>query len=108
MPRSSVYAELAWRHAASGFATGIEGRWNAKVAADDANSEYAGSHTVLGWHAGFDWRLGRLRLSPFVRIDNLSDTRYIGSVIVNAANGRYYEPAPQRNWLVGARASYTL
>ncbi|ODS97299.1 MAG: hypothetical protein ABS56_09980 [Lautropia sp. SCN 69-89] len=108
VPRSSLYAELVWRDAASGFVTGVEGRWTAKLAADDANSEYAGSHAVLGWRAGFDWRFGRLRLSPFVRIDNLSDTRYVGSVIVNAANGRYYEPAPWRNWLVGARASYTF
>ncbi len=108
VPRSSLYAELVWRDAASGFVTGVEGRWAAKLAADDANSEYAGSHAVLGWRAGFDWRFGRLRLSPFVRVDNLSDTRYVGSVIVNAANGRYYEPAPWRNWLVGARASYTF
>ena len=108
VPRSSLHAELAWRHAASGFATGVEGRWAARMAADDANSAYAGAHAVLGWRAGFDWRFGRLRLSPFVRVDNLSDTRYVGSVIVNAANGRYYEPAPWRNWLVGARASYTF
>ncbi len=108
VPGSSVYSELTWRHATSGFATGVEVRCNAKVPADDANSEYAGSHTVLGWHAGFAWRFARLRLSPFVRIDNLSNTRYIGSVIVNAANGRYYEPAPGRNWVAGIRANLSL
>jgi iron complex outermembrane recepter protein len=29
------------------------------------------------------------------------DARYIGSVIVNEANGRFFEPAPGRSWLAG-------
>jgi iron complex outermembrane receptor protein len=29
------------------------------------------------------------------------DRRYAGSVIVNEGNGRFYEPAPGRTWLVG-------
>ena len=108
VPKSSVYAELAWRHAPSGFVTGVDARWNTKVAVDDANSEHAGSYAVFGWRAGFDWHFGGWQLSPFVRVDNLTDQRYIGSVIVNAANGRYYEPAPRRAWLAGARASYAF
>jgi iron complex outermembrane receptor protein len=108
VPKSSLYAELAWRHAASGFVTGIDGRWNAKVAVDDANSERAGSYAVFGWRAGFDWRRGGWQLAPFVRIDNLAGERYVGSVIVNAANGRYYEPAPRRSFVAGVKASYAL
>ena len=34
-------------------------------------------------------------------MDNLAGRRYIGSVIVNDGNGRYYEPAPGRTWLLG-------
>jgi iron complex outermembrane receptor protein len=41
----------------------------------------------------------------FVRVDNVTDKEYIGSVIVSEANGRYYEPAPTRNFLVGVQAS---
>ncbi|WP_440310492.1 hypothetical protein, partial [Klebsiella pneumoniae] len=32
--------------------------------------------------------------------------RYVGSVIVNESNGRYYEPAPGRNYGVGLSVSY--
>ncbi len=32
----------------------------------------------------------------FGRIDNLFDREYVGPVIVNESNGRYYEPAPGR------------
>ena len=35
-------------------------------------------------------------LSEFVRVDNLADRRYVGSVIVGDTNGRYYGPAPSR------------
>jgi iron complex outermembrane receptor protein len=37
----------------------------------------------------------------FLRIGNLFDRRYVGSVIVNEGNGRYYEPAPGRQLLLG-------
>ena len=43
----------------------------------------------------------RRNCAHFLRIDNMLDARYIGSVIVNEANGRYFEPAPGRSWLVG-------
>lgn len=37
--------------------------------------------------------LGRGR-SAVPPIDNLTDMRYVGSVTVNEANGRFYEPSP--------------
>src|SRR5690606_9185918 len=98
VPKSSLYAELVWRHAASGFVASVDGRWNARVAVDDANTE----------RAGFDWRRGGWLVTPFLRIDNLGGERYVGSVIVNAANGRYYEPAPRRVFAAGAKASYAF
>ncbi|HBT2326698.1 TPA: hypothetical protein ACIHY8_004998, partial [Salmonella enterica subsp. enterica serovar Typhimurium] len=42
----------------------------------------------------------------YTRVDNLFDKRYVGSVIVNESNGRYYEPAPGRNYGVGLSVSY--
>jgi hypothetical protein len=41
----------------------------------------------------------------FARIDNALDRRYAGSVIVNEANGRYFESAPGRNWVVGIQGT---
>ena len=36
-----------------------------------------------------------------MRLDNVLDRRAIGSVIVNDTNGRYFEPAPGRGWVLG-------
>jgi iron complex outermembrane receptor protein len=47
----------------------------------------------------------RWRLTEYLRIDNLADRDYAGSVIVNEGNGRFYEPSPRRNMTVGIQAS---
>ena len=47
------------------------------------------------WTNDFRWG----RLSQTLRVDNLADHRYVGSVIVNESNGRYYEPSPGRTAL---------
>ncbi len=41
-------------------------------------------------------------------LNNIFDREYIGAVIVGDANGRYFAPAPTRNFLVGVSASYTF
>jgi iron complex outermembrane receptor protein len=50
---------------------------------------------------GWDGTIAGLRARPFAAVQNLLDRHYVGSVVVNAAGGRYYEPAPGRNVFVG-------
>jgi iron complex outermembrane receptor protein len=101
----TLYLELLWRHAASGFHTGVEARRVGAVAVDDLNSESADAYTVTSARAGFMQRGKSWRISEFLRIDNLSDRRYAGSVIVADGNRRFYEPAPARNYLLGIEAA---
>jgi iron complex outermembrane recepter protein len=102
---SSLFAELIWRHARSGFHAGIEARRVGRVAVDDLNSEFADSYAVASARLGFEQRGRQWRLNEFVRVDNVTDRRYAGSVIVADGNRRFYEPAPGRNYLVGLEAS---
>ena len=104
VPASTLYGELVWRHAASGFHAAAEVRRNGRVYVDDANSDSAAGYTVGNLRAGFEQRVKQWRLSEFVRVDNVTDRQYIGSVIVADGNGRFFEPAPGRNWLVGVSA----
>jgi iron complex outermembrane receptor protein len=101
VPRTTLFGELVWRHAASGFHTGAEVRRNGKVHVNDANSESAPGYTVANLRMGLEQRGKGWRVAEFVRLDNAFDRAYIGSVIVGEANGRYYEPAPGRNWMAG-------
>jgi iron complex outermembrane receptor protein len=108
VPATTLYGELVWRHAASGFHAGAEVRHNGRVYVDDANSESASAYTVGNLRAGFEQRGKRWRVSEFARLDNVTDKNYVGSVIVADGNGRFYEPAPGRNWLVGVSASVSF
>lgn len=107
VPAQSAYAELNWRHEPSGLVTGLEARWIDKLHADDANSASAKDYAVLNVHAGLRQDLGGWELREFLRIDNVADERYVGSVIVNAANARYFEPAPGRTFFLGVIANYS-
>ncbi|HKX43790.1 MAG TPA: TonB-dependent receptor [Burkholderiaceae bacterium] len=105
--RASLFASLGWLPA-YGWRGGIELRALSRVAVNDANSDAAPPYAVVNASVGYGLRAGAWELSAFVRGDNLFDRRYAGSVIVNEANGRYFEPAPGRTWLAGTTASYTF
>lgn len=71
------------------------------VSVDDTLGTTTGSWWVTNARAGWDGSVGGLRLSPFVGLNNVFDAHYVGSVVINAARGRYYEPAPGRNLYIG-------
>ncbi len=104
VPRSTLYAELRWRHAPSGFTAALEFQHKARVWVDDRNNEAADASNVTNFAAGFVQTSGAWRFSEYFRVDNLTNRRYAGSVIVNDGNLRFYEPAPGRNYVIGAQA----
>jgi len=108
VPAQRLYGELVWRHAPAGFHAGIDALHSGKIYVNDANSEFAPAYSVWNLRAGFEQRGRNWRLTEFVRFDNVGRRRYIGSVIVAEANGRFYEPAPERNWLIGATVALSL
>ena len=109
--RSVLVAELLWRHQSSGFHAAIEYRASSKVYVNEANVDTAAGFGVANLRAGFRQQFtvgagSTWRFTEFVRVDNVTDRRYVGSVIVAEARGRYFEPAPGRNVLVGFNATY--
>ena len=116
IPHYSIYGELAWAYQPLGFSSALEARWSGKAEVNDANrtvradapADPVAAYFVAGLRAGFEQKLGNLKLSEFVRVDNLFDKKYIGAIYVNDQNGRYYAPAPERNYLVGLNASYAF
>ena len=91
-----------------GVHAGVEARYSSGVPVNDAGTEAAPSYAVASAHAGYRVRLQAVQLRGFLRVDNLLDRRYAGSVIVNESNGRYYEPAPGRSVALGLDISYAF
>jgi iron complex outermembrane receptor protein len=83
-------------------------RHTGKVFVDDRNSDAAPAAATFDLHAALTQTVGRWTFREFVRIDNLTDRNYIGSVIVNEGNQRFFEPAPGRTALLGATVRYAF
>jgi len=90
-----------------GFSTALEARANSKTYVA-FKSEYgkADGYALVAWRGGFTQKLSNWKLNEFVRVENLFDKDYVGSVRVGDLNRSYYEPAPGRGWLFGLNAAY--
>jgi iron complex outermembrane receptor protein len=104
---SSLYTELVYAPDV-GWRAALEARRSGRVYVDDANSDSASRYAVVNGRVGYLWRVGRWAVEGYARVDNLSDRRYAGSVIVNEGNGRFFEPAQGRAVLVGISANVKL
>lgn len=91
-----------------GFYAGAEMRYMSSIAANDENDVKAPSYTVASLNSGYKWLMQNWTLDLFGRVDNLFDRNYVGSVIVNESNSRYFEPAPGRNYSLGLTVSYAF
>ncbi|HBR5121188.1 tonB-dependent receptor yncD [Klebsiella pneumoniae] len=103
--RNMGYASFGYQPE-QGWYAGSDIRYMSDIMANDENTTKAPSWTVVGLTTGYKWSYGRMDMDLFGRIDNLFDREYVGSVIVNESNGRYYEPAPGRNYGIGLNLAW--
>lgn len=101
VPQQQLFARLQWQGQA--WSAAVEGNGVGDVAVNDIASQSAPGYFLLNLEAARHWNLGNGRLRGFARIDNVLDHAYIGSVIVNEGNSRFYEPGPDRSFMVGAQ-----
>lgn len=99
--RQQGHARLQWQPRAWSFA--LEASGNASTAVSDTGAREAPGHVLVHLEAARTWTTAHGRLRGFARVDNLFDRDWVGSVIVNEGNRRYYEPGPGRGLLLGLR-----
>jgi iron complex outermembrane receptor protein len=104
VPKSNAYASLRWG-GELGWQLGASGQYVSAVPVNDQNTVFTPSFTIFGLNAGYGADLPSFRLNAFVRLNNLFDRRYVGSVIVGDGNGRFFEPGPGFNVLAGVNVT---
>ncbi|HZF80936.1 MAG TPA: TonB-dependent receptor, partial [Rubrivivax sp.] len=105
--RANAFAEAAWRNAALGEVA-AEVRAAERLIADDRNSAAAAGYGLLALRWSRQWQLSsNLTLDTLLRVDNVFDRRYAGSVIVNEGNGRVLEPGVPRALMLTVKVSGT-
>ncbi|MBP8026970.1 MAG: TonB-dependent receptor [Acinetobacter sp.] len=98
--KNQAYVALGWQPE-TGFNAGIDVRYMDKIYVNDTNSDVAPSYTVTSANIGYVWKNKDWKVRSYARIDNLFDENYVGSVIVNDGNNRFFEPADGVNWSAG-------
>jgi len=106
IPENILYAGLTWRYPASGFFATAETLVRSRIYADDRNTGYAGGYWTENLRTGFEQKSPGWQTSEYLRIENMFNKAYVGSVIVNDANSRFFEPAPGFSVFVMFEAKY--
>ena len=86
-----MYGELAWKDESGRLGAALETIANGKVYAEDTNTEHpAPGYTVVNLRLQARQEAERWRFKEFLRLNNVFDRSYIGSVIVGDTNKRFY------------------
>jgi iron complex outermembrane recepter protein len=101
-PLHQFFSDLRYIHQKGWFAI-LNAKYTSALFADDANTISEKGFTLLHLKTGKEMRFSRYTIEPCIGIQNLTNSRYNSNIRINAAAGRYYEPAPERHWFVSIR-----
>ena len=100
IPRYQLFASLDHRPSEK-LGTALSARWISKRYADNANTAKADGYVVVGIHGSYLARLAGSQVHLYGGIDNVFDEEYDDNLRINAAGGRFFEPAPERSFFLG-------
>lgn len=105
VPKSNASANLRWGKDV-GWNASLEGSFIGRVPVNDTNSEFAPSYSLFSLSVGRVVDFNHWRAQGFLRCDNVLNRDYVGSVIVNDGNGRFYEPGAGRSVFAGLKIDW--
>ena len=106
VPKQRLFGEIFWRNPDQSMDIGLEMLLSSGLMANDLNTADSAGFAIFNARFGLKQKFDQFTLTEFIRLNNIANTYYVGSVIVNQSSAQYYEPAPGFNWLIGAKASY--
>ena len=101
VPRQAIFVSAQWQ-GSQGWEGGLAAQTMDSLSVDNVGDARAHPYTVVDANAGYRLHAGGHEFHGYFRIGNILARRYAGSVIINETNGRYFEPAPGRSFLMGA------
>ncbi|WP_332914304.1 TonB-dependent receptor [Algoriphagus boritolerans] len=102
MPPHNLVSRIDLRTSV-GFYANLTHQFTDKIPLNDANTVFQDSYNLVNLRFGFVRTFGGLDLEVFVGVDNLLDESYSLGNDLNAFAGRFYQPAPTRNWYGGVK-----
>ena len=100
VPMNDAYAGVRWGEDL-GLHASVNAQYASSVATNDVNTVATPAYTIFGVDTGYGVEWPHYRLNGFLRINNLLNRHYVGSVIVDDSNSRYFEPGSGFDVLAG-------
>jgi iron complex outermembrane receptor protein len=105
IPRQTLQASAALRSTIAALV--LDATVADKMAVNDANSESSPGYAIFNVRMVTGRTVGFSGAELIVGVQNLFNSRYVSSVSVNAAGGKFYEPGSQRSVYVGVTLTAT-
>lgn len=105
VPEHQAVLDLHWQHE-NGLFAGWDTLYVGALQANNANTVKTAAYLVSNLRFGYRSEGESWSFEPFAGIYNLFDEAYNGNIRINASFGRYYEPAPDRNWYIGLQMAH--
>ena len=105
LPEHFGYLGLSYR-SAPGLAARYETVYSGNLYASNSNTVDVDSYVVSNFRISYEFVSGNWLLRPYLGVNNIFDESYNSNIRINAFGGRYYEPAPPRNYYAGITVNF--
>lgn len=106
IPKHRFYGSVTW--APPPLWLNVGGEFVDSYPVNNLNTAFNEEYFVVDAKISFStsFRESGVKVTPFLNLNNIFDAGYNGSTVVNAFGGRYFEPAPGRNWQAGITMTF--
>ena len=119
IPNKQIFSSIAWSQKGfqpvatkqmPGAEVSLDWVGRSVMWANDTNDAASAASGYSIFNARFKQRfeVGSTQLEAYAGINNITDQKTIGSVIINQSSSQYFEPGLPRNWVVGLTGKLPL
>ena len=81
----------------------VQGRYVGELFTNDLNETTDDAYFLLNVNLGYQIKTEKIKITPFLGVNNILNTTYNDNIRINAFGGRHFEPGPELNIYGGVR-----
>ncbi len=105
IPQNRFTLSADWKNS-DGLNLGVQFLSTGSIFLNDANSVNTESFQLLNFQSSYIIRTTNILITPFINVANLTGEQYFSNIRINAFGSRFYEPAPERQYVAGVSITF--
>jgi iron complex outermembrane receptor protein len=89
-----------------GLSVGLQYLSTGRLYVNDQNTISTEAFDLLNLYSSYKIKTARITITPFINVANLTGTQYFSNIRINAFGSRFYEPAPDRQFIGGVSVTF--